>query len=1296
MIRRALVVLSLAACVMSTRGASAQDDWGLDRERPAHPARPRGRPRAPRPSVVSPGSATLPRDRLIARYREIVEREPSESFALERWITLVRERDGSTAALEAELTHAMEDRTLLWPRMALAHVRRQAGATDEAARLYREASELFPAEPAPLAELAGVARQDGHPEEARGYLERARALARGEAADAIARDLVELLVELGAVADARRLDQELAGPRASVDRRLELPRALAGRGLHTEVLVSLDEVARHVAGDPRARVPVGLLRARSELALGQHDAALATLTGVLAAASGGLRTEAYDVAYEAYRASNRLDELVARLSRERSVEAAVLLARVEDERGHDDAALSAYDRAIRLRPRDTVLRERRSQVLLRAGRLEEAAVALRALYRAAPSEPRYLVELAGLLRDDGRAAEATEALVAASRARATDVRLHQQLAELFARWGDDAHALEEVRALVRIEPEEPSHRVLLGDLLLASGDRVGALAAWRALLAGQERSAAAHAELGAVLMDHDLLDDARAELETAAQLAPDDAEVLGRLVDVMVRAGHDADAEPIVERLAQGASGDRIRRREARDRQVSLWVRRRTLDTHVRELEQRFAASPPDAEAGRTLAEALRRAGQLERSQAVLAQLVALDPSDVDALSALERVRSIGGDLAGAIDTLELLVERDPPRATSYLARMSEHALALYRDEDAVRYAERAVALAPDDAAGHRRLGDLAQRRQDPDGASAHYRHALALDPRLYEVALQLAELRAQLSDPSGAEALYATVIADAPDDDLVERAARSSIELSIARGTPLALLDRLLPLALSRFDRPVYGRAALDVLDAMAAGLVPRAAGTDDDAATARRMLHDVAARGLPVLLRALTSSDPRERVTALSILGSARVEAAAPALVSLVESSAEAPVRHQALEAAAEVAPASLVPRLAVLARGPDVGGARLATWAIARVADSASRPILTELLDGSDADVATLAALGLARAGDRRDAIPIARALARAEAAPLRAGLALALAALGEDVAPGTIVELSRAGGSSLAVASLIVGPADTLTASDPAAARASASALGHEPSDITRRWPLPGPTEGALAFALRAISSAPERSLAADLAPRVSQAIASALRGSAPLSTLRALDARDGRLVLTACGPNVACAGLLERADEILAALPVASGDLVVRLEVARLVGAVVDERTEAAARALLDDRAPEVVSTTVRGLAQVDGRVPVSLADRLGQILVESPDWTLRLAAAEALRRTGQGAEPALAQALATDAFAFVREAAARGLRERAVATREGADALDLACRLDPEPRVRDAACGPPHASGDEP
>ncbi len=66
-------------------------------------------------------------------------------------------------------------------------------------------------------------------------------------------------------------------------------------------------------------------------------------------------------------------------------------------------------------------------------------------------------------------------------------------------------------------------------------------------------------------------------------------------------------------------------------------------------------------------------------------------------------------------------------------------------------------------------------------------------------------------------------------------------------------------------------------------------------------------------------------------------------------------------------------------------------------------------------------------------------------------------------------------------------------------------------------------------------------------------------------------------------------------------------------------------------------------------------------------------------WSIRLRAVEALVRLG-GDDATLAAAVREDPYAFVREAAARGLRAR------GADATLLAPTVhDPEPRVRAAA-----------
>ncbi len=1071
----------------------------------------------------------------------------------------------------------------------------------------------------------------------------------------------------------RALDAELLGARPSVEQRLALPRAWLAHRRPDAALASLDAIERAVAGDPRARVPVRMERARAELARGRPADALGALDAVLASARGGLRVEALELACEAHRLAGTLDDLVASLSREASADSRALLARIEDERGHDEAAIAAYERAIRARPRDAALRERRAHVLLRTGRVEEAARALEALWRSAPDEPDRLVEAATVLVDAGEAEQARALLAAASAGRPRDVRLHRRLAEVFARWGDDARALAEARLLTQLEPREPEHHALVGDLLLARGDRSGALEAFRRMTSG-DASATAHARLGAVLADHDLLDEARAELAEALRLAPDERASVQQMIDVLVRSGRDSDAEPLATRLITLSEADPVLAREARAGLVSMWARRRTIDRHVAELEAAFASASPDPEAGALLAEALRRTGALERAAAVLQRLAELVPSDAQTWTTLERVRTLRGDLPGAIDALEHAAAADPSRAASYFGRMSDAALALYRDEDAVRYAERAIALAPNDAHGHVRLGDLHRRRQRLDAAMASYRRALALDPDLHEVALTLADLTRSGGDPTGADALYAHVIEASPDDDLVARAIDASLEIELASGSAEPLLDRLVALGVAHYERAALARAALAVLDAIATPLLPRAE-TDE------RALGDlgrIAARALGVLLRALASSDPSEQRTALAILASARVPSAAGALLTASRVHGDSALGLDALAAAAQVVTLDHAARLLEIARGPDVPRALIATWALARLGDA---PALATLV-APDSDVAALAVLGLAHAGDTSAATALARSGLASGSASRRAALTLALSALGRPTSEGTCLALTEAGGQARAVALLACGDDDGISRallSDRDASSAVRAAT-RRPAALARSWPELRPGEAPVGLGLRAIDRSEPLVPSSALALAIARAVQEGLASAGPTPTLRALGVRDGRLALRSLEGPAATAVFSETADAIVDALPTQAGDPAARAIAAGLLAAVrpADPRLDA----LLGDTDPGVVRAALEGLrgSGADARHQV---DRLAAILAGSPDWVARLAAARVLALAPEGGETALIAALAGDDFAFVRAAAADALGARE--TGPGADALRAASAGDPEERVRAAA-----------
>jgi len=80
---------------------------------------------------------------------------------------------------------------------------------------------------------------------------------------------------------------------------------------------------------------------------------------------------------------------------------------------------------------------------------------------------------------------------------------------------------------------------------------------------------------------------------------------------------------------------------------------------------------------------------------------------------------------------IEKLVIVEPKRARELYQRMAQYALQLYKDEDAIRYAVRAVELNPDDAEGHRRLGEMYRSRQDAEHAIVEFRAAIAKNDRI-------------------------------------------------------------------------------------------------------------------------------------------------------------------------------------------------------------------------------------------------------------------------------------------------------------------------------------------------------------------------------------------------------------------------------------------------------------------------------------------------------------------------------------------------------------------------------------
>ncbi len=1324
--------LLLAIGLLATTPAALQaDDWGLTRERaPKRSTKPkRAAPRGSR-APTSDGDAVM-----RERYLRMLLRQPLESFALERLLALHRRRDGNLDALARDLEQrstAEPKRVALW--LLRGRVEAARGQPEQARRAYERAVELDRESPGPVLLLAELAREAGDGVQAERLLQQALTRTRGARREQILRDLAALALDREDFAAAEARFDEIGG---AGQRKAELARALSARGHHGRAADAYATAARELRGDNRVLAPVLLEQARAELEAGRIEPALATLDRARKAAGGaaGIRFAVDELRVEVHRRAGTLETLVGELEAQkvRSFERLQLLGRVLDELGRHEDAVATLRRALAIRPGHVDSRQRVIRILTARGELSAAIAEYRKLIAASPRDPRHLLELAQLLMQSGQRGEALRLLAQAARKHPRDAGLQRAVHDLYTRWGERKLAARALERLVRIEPDDPAHLIALGEQHLEDGNQKAALASWRRILRVTRDRAKGHAALAGTYMDHDMPERALAEWEAAVRLAPRELRYIRGLAEALERLHRPADAVRQWERVLEIEHEDRVARREARRRLARLWALTGQLGSEIAKLEKAFGwrragpvpkrkpgQAPPDVEAGRMLAEAYamlgrgrgRRRGEaryIKEAERVLARVIELAPGDVDSMLALERARTARGDAEGALEVLERLVEADPKNARTYLARMAENSLTLYRDEDAVRYAERSVALNPDDASAQRRLGDLYRARQQGERAMKSYRRAIELDERAYPIYFELAELHLARGEQRKADELLRAVMRASPDDDLVKRATHALVQLHLGSGTLASLEQSLLPLALAHTRRPVYRTLLVELYDALSRVLLERArSGGGPDAALAQKELHALGRRAIKPLLEALSDDDPNQRRIAIELLGVVGNDNAALPLLRVAEGEeGSTSQRRSALLAAGAVAGDALADRFAALTGARERRLQEAAAWTLCRMAGPRALPHLRALARSSSPTLRGYGMLGLGRARDRQSLGALRSAAQRDRSGWVRGMALLALGAQGDRQSTALLVAAASAERGPVAVAAVIALGA----VGDPGAVPSLAE-LVFQPEGALREsalWSL-----GWLASA-RAPDS-PSQLPAPEGRPRIEEINAGWLSRVPPLdgpapaehfaaqladaakvalvgtrhSTLLVLELLASQRVLGGRGEDdAALRGLVARLGPQLQPL-VEHPDADVRAAAVRLLGPGADRA--ALLQALADDD-ERVRSAALEMLGGTPGKS--ALVSTIAGIARDDGRWWMRQRAVQALGRLGApGSVAVLDGVVKGDPFAYVREAAVGALEQVArekhcaggqeCARTPAVAALRRALR-DTEPRVREAA-----------
>src|SRR5262249_46512271 len=180
---------------------------------------------------------------------------------------------------------------------------------------------------------------------------------------------------------------------------------------------------------------------------------------------------------------------------------------------------------------------------------------------------------------------------------------------------------------------------------------------------------------------------------------------------------------------------------------------------------------------------------------------------------------------------LKELAAAEPAMERQYDTEIAELELALYRDDDAIAFAKKALEKAPNDPQALERLAEIYAKRNDYAQAIAAYRKIADLDARNFQVRSALAKLHLREGQNRDAAQLYREIIKRASDEEVVRNAARKAIDLEEYLETLGELERDLAPLAFVGSGKASYRRILVEIYDRYVPPLVARARTGDDRA---------------------------------------------------------------------------------------------------------------------------------------------------------------------------------------------------------------------------------------------------------------------------------------------------------------------------------------------------------------------------------------------------------------------------------------------------------------------------------
>lgn len=368
-------------------------------------------------------------------------------------------------------------------------------------------------------------------------------------------------------------------------------------------------------------------------------------------------------------------------------------------------------------PKDAAAQVAYGRALIAAGRLREAEAQMALVVKlgAGSVEASYEVARVKFASGDYKAARAYCKTL--SEKAPDHVLSHVCMARAMLVWRRASLAFEHVDRALALAPGDYEARLVLADARRIQGDLPGAKDAYAQVLAVRGDSAEAHQGLGLLYVAFGKLDEARAELQKALALAPEDPDTqmeLGRLLP---------GAEGL--RLTEAALAGRPGWPEAK---LAVGIARLKAGNAAgaEEMIRAYLEQNPDHPAATSqLGATLVAEGKNDEALGVLNHAIELQPNDYDAAFALgqlfERTEKNEEAVAQYRKAADIKQREAAPliAAARLNVKIARHLLA-------IALLDKALLRAPKSAEALSLYGDALFARGDKKGARDFYQRALA------------------------------------------------------------------------------------------------------------------------------------------------------------------------------------------------------------------------------------------------------------------------------------------------------------------------------------------------------------------------------------------------------------------------------------------------------------------------------------------------------------------------------------------------------------------------------------------